>query len=234
MKKKAKLAEDESHFYFKGKTNFTTQLSQSDQSLLQDVVANYGGMATNALIKHTYINYPYYAINSNLLNGLLDEEFIERVRKESPEGKEKKLYTIGYEGTSLEAYLNKLLKHDVKVLIDTRKNALSRKFGFSKRQLKLYCNNVGIQYHHFPETGIPSSLRTSLKSQEDYDLLFELYANQHLPETTNAQKQILTLLEKHERVALTCFEANIHQCHRKPLAETIQKMPRFNYQLKHL
>jgi hypothetical protein len=39
------------------------------------------------------------------------------------------IYTLGYEGISLEAYINKLIKNDVKLLCDVRKNPLSRKFG---------------------------------------------------------------------------------------------------------
>ncbi len=234
MIEKGQINDDESHFYYEGNTNFIAQLNTTDQTLLNDVASEYGGMNKNSLIKHTYINFPFYVINSNLVNELLDEKFIDRVKQAHPKVNTKSLYTIGYEGITLETYLNKLLKNDVKVLIDTRKNALSRKFGFSKRQLERYCNNVGIQYYHFPETGIPSLLRRSLQTQEDYDQLFELYVNQHLPEIINAQKQILNLLDQHERVALTCFEANICQCHRKPLAEAIQKLPGFNYQVKHL
>jgi hypothetical protein len=33
---------------------------------------------------------------------------------------------------------------------------------------------------------------------------------------------------------LTCFEANICQCHRKHLADAIKKNPSFIYELKHI
>jgi uncharacterized protein (DUF488 family) len=42
------------------------------------------------------------------------------------------------------------------------------------------------------------------------------------------------LLKKYKRIALTCFEANICQCHRKHLAEAITSLPGFSYELKHI
>ncbi|WP_200885350.1 DUF488 family protein [Jejuia pallidilutea] len=55
------------------------------------------------------------------------------------------LFTIGYEGISLEHYLNKLIRNNIKLLCDVRKNALSMKYGFSKSQLKNACEGVCIK-----------------------------------------------------------------------------------------
>jgi uncharacterized protein (DUF488 family) len=134
----------------------------------------------------------------------------------------------------LEEYLNRLIKNDVKVLIDVRRNALSMKFGFSKNQLKRYCGNMGIEYVHIPEVGIQSELRQELKSQADYDRLFIRYTNSSLTKTLEYQNQILDLLIINKRIALTCFEANICRCHRKHLAEAVTNLPRWFYELKHI
>ena len=56
-------------------------------------------------------------------------------------------------------------------------NAYSQKYGFSKTQLTKACEGVGIEYIHIPELGIESDKRKDLKSQEDYDTLFEDYEN---------------------------------------------------------
>ena len=48
------------------------------------------------------------------------------------------------------------------------------------------------------------------------------------------QTVILNLLKQHKRIALTCFEANICQCHRKHLAEAIETLPSFEYEVKHI
>ena len=108
------------------------------------------------------------------------------------------------------------------------------KFGFSKNQLKEHCMNLGIQYIHFPELGIHSGQRQKLNSQADYDKLFGSYRKNTLTQTTQSQNEVLKLLIQHQRIALTCFEANIHQCHRKHLAEAISKLPGFTYEVKHI
>jgi len=144
------------------------------------------------------------------------------------------LFTIGYEGISLEAYLNKLIKNNVQVLVDVRRNPLSMKYGFSKNSLKKFCENLGIQYMHFPEVGIDSNQRQELNTQKDYDELFEHYKLNNLKNTKQTQATILDVLKSNKRIALTCFEANICQCHRKSLAEAIVALPDFNYELKHI
>jgi len=55
-----------------------------------------------------------------------------------------------------------------------------------------------------------------------------------LKETDSYQTKIIELLTKYKRIALTCFEADICQCHRKPLAEAIAKNPIFEYEVKHI
>jgi len=144
------------------------------------------------------------------------------------------LFTIGYEGISLEEYLVRLLKNDVKVLVDVRNNPLSMKYGFSKSQLKKYCASLGIEYVHIPEVGIQSDQRQELNTQSDYDKLFADYRKNNLPKTRPYQNEILKLLEQYKRIALTCFEANICQCHRKHLAEAVETLPAFDYEVKHI
>jgi uncharacterized protein (DUF488 family) len=108
------------------------------------------------------------------------------------------------------------------------------KYGFGKSLLKRFCENSGIQYVHFPEVGIQSEQRQELNTQADYNRLFADYKITCLTKTQAAQNAILNLLKKHQRIALTCFEANICQCHRKHLAEAITQLPGFVYELKHI
>jgi uncharacterized protein (DUF488 family) len=60
----------------------------------------------------------------------------------------KTLFTIGYEGKGIEKFLNSLIKNNIKVLCDVRKNPLSRKFGFSKTKLEHLCKQIEIYYIH--------------------------------------------------------------------------------------
>lgn len=191
-------------------------------------------MNANALMKHTYLNFPYWAINSVKAENILSEQELKKVKNSKPNSNQTILFTIGYEGISLEEYLNRLIKNDVKVLVDVRNNPLSMKYGFSKSQLKRFCESLGIQYVHFPEVGIQSEQRKELNTQADYDSLFAVYCENNLTKTAHSQQKILNLLEKHNRIALTCFEANICQCHRKHLAEAIERLDGFEYEVKHI
>lgn len=65
---------------------------------------------------HDYINYPFYAINSTIAAQLLNARQLEQVDAERVSIREKRLFTIGYEGKSLEQYINQLLREDVKLL----------------------------------------------------------------------------------------------------------------------
>lgn len=191
-------------------------------------------MSTNSLMRHTYIHYPFYAIKSEVAPDILTNRELARVEASKPQNDKTVLFTIGYEGVSLEEYLLRLIKNDVKVLVDVRNNPMSMKYGFSKSQLKRYCEGLGIKYIHIPEVGIQSEQRRELNSQTDYDNLFTVYRTQNLRKTKKQQIEILTLLKESKRIALTCFEANICQCHRKHLAEAIETLPGFEYEVEHI
>jgi hypothetical protein len=65
-------------------------------------------------------------------------------------------------------------------------------------------------------------------------VLFAIYCENNLKKITSSQEKILNLLKEKKRIALTCFEANICQCHRKHLAEAIENLPNFEYEVKHI
>ena len=228
------LSEDKASFSKLDKVNYVTSLNEKDKKILNEIKTNYGKLSTNSLMKLTYLNYQYFAINSVKAKEILTDEQYAKVLQAKPKSKKTTLYTIGYEGISLEEYLNRLIKNDVKVLVDVRNNPLSMKFGFSKTQLKNFCASVDIEYLHIPQVGIQSEQRQELNSQADYDKLFDTYKKSNLKKTTSYQEQILKLLQQKKRIALTCFEANICQCHRKHLAEAITKLPDWNFELKHI
>ena len=234
MVKKDFLIEDETGYLKKDKKNYLSLLDDEDKRLVNQAYVLYNKMDGEGLMKHTYTNFPYYAINSTTATRLLTKEQIAKVNAVRPHLNNTTLYTIGYEGISLEAYLNKLIQNDIRVLVDVRNNPLSQKFGFSKSQLIRYCEGLKIEYTHFAEVGIQSEYRQELKEQSDYDNLFNSYKKNTLPNTIETQEKILTLLKEKERIALTCFEANICQCHRKHLAEAITQLPHWNYELKHI
>lgn len=234
MVSKGILSETNSEFKSLDKTDYLKSLKEPDRTILQQIKINYGSMNATSLMKHTYINFPYWATKSEKAASILTKAELEKVKNSIPQNNKTILYTIGYEGISLEAYLNRLFQNDVKILIDVRNNAMSMKYGFNKNQLTRFCENLGIQYMHFPDVGIQSEQRQVLITQADYDKLFIVYRKDNLTKTVPTQIAILNLLKQHKRIAITCFEANICQCHRKHLAEAIAALPEFEFEIKHI
>jgi uncharacterized protein (DUF488 family) len=153
MAAKGLLVESEKYFTKLDTINYLQLLKPDDLNHLRQTKAAYGEMTTNMLMKHTFIRYPFYAINSLAAVDLLDKDELEQVKAAKPHGTETILFTIGYEGISLEAYLVRLLKNDVKVLVDVRNNPLSMKFGFSKPSLKKILRRPGHSIHAFSGSG---------------------------------------------------------------------------------
>lgn len=234
LKKYGIVSETTKSWKKEDEVNYLNELTKEDKKIISDFRIIYANKSSDDLIKLTYKRYPYFAINSTIAKDYLDETEFDNLNNYRSFDDETVLFTIGYEGISLESYLNKLIKNNIKVLCDVRKNALSMKYGFSKTQLKNACNGVGIQYVHIPEVGIDSDQRQELKSQSDYDVLFEKYKENNLTKTVTNQVEILALLKQNKRIALTCFEADICQCHRKHLSEAITNLKDFKYKLEHL
>lgn len=135
------------------------------------------------------------------------------------------LFTIGYEGLDISTFVSRLERHRIRALIDVRKNAISRKKGFSKRAISTALYDAGIYYIHIPELGIPTEQRKILKTNDitTYQKLFQRYEEEILPNESEALDRLRNLLHEHSRVALMCFEANHEFCHRSRVSEAIQR-----------
>ena len=79
-------------------------------------------------------------------------------------------------------------------------------------------------YEHLPELGIASDERRNLETQADYDALFAHYERHDLPKQGAALAKIRGWIEQGARVALTCYEAQLSQCHRHCVAEALERM----------
>jgi uncharacterized protein YwgA len=178
----------------------------------------------NRLIKLVYEQYPYYAINSKKASSIMDAKGMAQIKAEKERLKQagQVLFTIGYEGLSLEKYLNILIQNDVHILCDVRNNPLSRKFGFSKNNLQTYLRYVGIDYVHLPELGIISEKRQNLNGDDDYQDLFKDYEFS-LSKRKEPLEQVNQFLQTKSRVALTCFEHDPEYCHRHVIRDYIKK-----------
>ncbi len=144
------------------------------------------------------------------------------------------LFTIGYEGRDIEEYLQLLEENIIKVVVDVRRNPISRKYGFSKKRLIKMLALEGIDYMHYPELGIESVRRRSLKTRADYFSLFHWYENEVLDKKKDVLEEIIDRIISDERVALTCFEADPTLCHRSKVSEKISEIATKGLKLVHL
>ncbi|MEA5080605.1 MAG: DUF488 family protein [Dysgonamonadaceae bacterium] len=213
---------------------FINMLKPDDKKKLLEVKEQFGKLTQTNLIRYTYQKYPYYAIKSTIATDILNSSEIIEIERQKRHFADKQLFTIGYEGISLETYINKLIINDVNVLCDVRKNAYSQKYGFSKKTLELACKGVDIEYIHLPDLGIVSDKRKELRTQADYDVLFDEYKKTILVNNFASLLFIRNLLDKGKRVALTCFENNPKQCHRSCVANSLMQLPNIDYELKML
>lgn len=212
--------------------DYIADIKTEDQKLLTEVKTTLGALSQDELIKHIFIEYPYYGINSPLAMELLDDNEIIIIKKQKQTINIPTLFSIGYEGISLEEYINKLIKNDVHVLCDVRKNAFSQKFGFSKNQLSNACEVAGVKYVHIPELGIESEKRKELNRELDLHSLFEDYLKHTLPKNKDSLYYVREIIDKYKRVALTCFEKDPNQCHRTCVAEALMEMSDWEYEYK--
>jgi uncharacterized protein (DUF488 family) len=136
--------------------------------------------------------------------------------------KSKKLFTIGYEQTPPKAVLDELVSAGVKLLVDVRAVASSRRPGFSKNQLAAGLNGRGISYLHLRGLGTPKDGRLAARSG-DMKALERIYAK-HLktPQAKEELDELSSLVSKAGPVCLLCYERDHAHCHRKWIAEIIE------------
>ncbi len=131
-----------------------------------------------------------------------------------------RIFTIGYEGATIDAFLATLQAAGVRQVIDIRALPLSRRPGFSKTPLAAALKEVWIGYVHLKALGTPKEGRDAAK-KGDHATLARVYAGQlELPETQAAAAQMLALAAETPS-ALLCFERDPHVCHRTLLLDAV-------------
>ena len=137
--------------------------------------------------------------------------------------KARKLFTIGYEQTPHKAVLDELQEAGVRLLVDVRAVTSSRRPGFPKRQLAASLDERGIAYVHLAALGTPKEGRLAARSG-DFDLLQRIFSK-HLktPQAIEEMDELSALVKKSGPACLLCYERDHTHCHRRWIAETIEK-----------
>jgi uncharacterized protein (DUF488 family) len=137
--------------------------------------------------------------------------------------KAKKLFTIGYEQTPAKSVLDELQNAGVKLLVDVRAVAASRRPGFSKRQLAAGLDERGIAYVHLRGLGTPKDGREAARSGH-YDTLHQIYdAHLKTPQAKEQLDELSALVKSAGPICLLCYERDHAHCHRQWIAEIIEE-----------
>jgi uncharacterized protein (DUF488 family) len=131
-----------------------------------------------------------------------------------------RIFTIGYEGTTVGEFIAALHKAGVRRLIDVRALPLSRRPGFSKTALRGALEEAGIEYVHLKALGTPADGRAAARAGRHADLE-RIYAGQlELPEAIAQSAQMLALANEMPS-ALLCMEREPAHCHRTLLLDAV-------------
>ena len=134
--------------------------------------------------------------------------------------------TIGYEGRAQHDVLRLLSDAGVRLLVDVRIRAQSRKPGFSKSTLAAGLADAGIEYEHLRPLGTPLEIRDEFRSG-DVSAARERY-REYLRSDAEAAAELERLASMiGERgdgdVAILCFEHDPRVCHRMVVCEELER-----------
>ena len=132
------------------------------------------------------------------------------------------LYTIGYEKALLKDVVSTLAAARVATLIDVRDRPISRRPGFSKRQLAAAIEDAGMRYVHLQALGTPPEGRLAGRRREwprFWGIVEEKLAR---PEAELALQEAGEIA-KATPSCLLCYEADWQICHRRRVAEILSQ-----------
>ena len=129
-----------------------------------------------------------------------------------------RLLTIGYQGRSIEALVQRLRAHDVRLLVDVREFARSRRPEFNQTRLSGALERAGIRYQHAPELGSPSGLRRALYETGDFERFAGLYLAYVRRWRAGDVAGLTRLVRREGTVCILCYENDASECHRHIVA----------------
>lgn len=131
-----------------------------------------------------------------------------------------RIFTIGYEATTMAEFIAALKTAGVRQVIDVRAVPNSRRPGFSKTPLRNSLAEEGIDYVHLRALGTPADGRAAARAGR-LDDLKRIYAGQlELPEAMAEAAQMVALAGE-KPSALLCYEREPGGCHRTLLLKAV-------------
>ncbi len=143
----------------------------------------------------------------------------------------KTLFTIGYEKARLADFLATLAGAGITTLIDVRDRPISRRPGFSKRQLEAAIEEAGMRYLSLRALGTPPEGREAAR-RRDWDGFWRIVETRLAgPEAELALHEAASTAAQ-SASCLLCYEADWRCCHRRRVAELLAA--RHGFAVNHL
>ena len=141
------------------------------------------------------------------------------------------LFTIGYEKALLRDVLATLAGAGVATLIDVRDRPISRRPGFSKRQLAAATEDAGMRYVHLAALGTPPEGRLANRRRE-WERFWRIVEEKLASTEAELDLRKAAELAAAAPSCLLCYEADWHVCHRRRIAEILAQ--RHQFEVRHL
>lgn len=137
------------------------------------------------------------------------------------------LATIGYEGASLEDFLDTLARAGIRQVIDIRDVPASRRPGFSKNVLARALAEQGIAYLHLKPLGDPKPGREAAREGR-YDAFRQIYLEHLALPAGQEALRAATIAANSEPSVLLCYERDAKHCHRTLVAKAMAAVSTFH------
>jgi uncharacterized protein (DUF488 family) len=134
-----------------------------------------------------------------------------------------RLATIGYERATLDDVIDRLKRAGVKIVVDIRAVASSRRPGFSKTTLAASLDEAGIGYLHLRALGTPKAGRQAARAGRVQEMREIYEAHLREPEAQLALAEAAEITRERP-AALLCYEAEAGDCHRSIVGARLRDM----------
>ena len=143
----------------------------------------------------------------------------------------KALYTIGYEKALLKDVIATLVATGVRTVLDVRDRPISRRPGFSKRQLAAAVEDAGMRYVHLAPLGTPPEGRLANRRRE-WERFWCIVEEKLARPEAELDLHRAAEIAKAAPSCLLCYEADWQVCHRRRIAEILAE--RQGFDIRHL
>ncbi|MEM4923582.1 MAG: DUF488 domain-containing protein [Ignisphaera sp.] len=145
-----------------------------------------------------------------------------------------KIYTIGYEGRTIDEFIKILERYGIRVVLDVRHQNMFVNPSFSRKSLTSRLSSHGITYIHLPRLGVPKILREPYINGRISHECFKMYYTYYLEQGLEDLLKIIDRYRSIGGIVLMCSERfpkpfgnQKHYCHRFFVSEKLIELKIF-------